>query len=198
MLPIQRIACFNSRVPSSHRSGSVRVAHAGKTLNVEPRRAPGAWPAEADAQDSKLRNDVIAERALCEMAHGQAGKCECRDVYHVRRDDAVPRQASLLREIVVAGAKSGQVDRHEAVLGAEGVARGKRVAIGKNVVDADRALIDDVTFIADIQIVVAVHARADDSRLPHHRAAAGHHAHVHIGLRNVGLQEELRSQVDVF
>src|SRR5438876_1193393 len=84
---------------------------------------------------------------VCEMAHGQAGKCECRDVYHVRRDDAVPRQASLLREIVVAGAKSGQVDRHEAVLGAEGVARGKRVAIGKNVVDADRALIDDVTFI---------------------------------------------------
>ena len=97
----------------------------------------------------------------------------------------------------MARAKSGQVDRHKAVLGAKGVARGKRIVIRKNMINANGALISDVTFIADVKIVVTVHACADDSRLSHHRASAGHHAHVHVWLRNIGLQKELCGQIDV-
>src|SRR6266850_123180 len=50
---------------------------------------------------------------------------------------------------------------------------------------------------AHVEIVITVHARADDSWLSHHRASAGHHAHVHVRLGNIGFEEELRGLVDV-
>src|SRR5437660_230403 len=157
-LPTEGIAALDGGVPSAHRRGGVGIAHAGITLHVKPRRPPGTRPAKAYAQNTQLRNDVVGVGALRKVAHGQARKGHRGDVYQVRRDNAVPGHAALLGKIVVAGAKAREVNGHESALGTERIPRRKRARGRENLVDAGRALVVDVMFVAHVEIIVAIDA----------------------------------------
>ena len=59
-------------------------------------------------------------------------------------------------------------------------------------INANSSLIADLELIANIHVVVAVGAGADDTRNTHVSGAARHrHAGYHVGLRNILLQESL-------
>ena len=196
-LPTEGIAALDGGVPSAHRRGGVGIAHAGITLHVKPRRPPGTRPAKAYAQNTQLRNDVVGVGALRKVAHGQARKGHRGDVYQVRRDNAVPGHAALLGKIVVAGAKARDVNGHESALGTERIPRRKRARGRENLVDAGRALVVDVMFVAHVEIIVAIDAGPNHPRCTHHRAAARHHAHRQVRLRDVFLEKELRRDAQV-
>ena len=71
MLPTELLTAFNDGVPGVHRRCSIRVTHAGESLDVEPGRAKRAGAAKADTLDAKLADDVIDEGILLLAVHGQ-------------------------------------------------------------------------------------------------------------------------------
>ena len=119
----------------------------------------------------------------------------------------VPRDASLLREVVVERSKAWQqradssrrhFSRHKSRLRPQRVSPGERV-------DARQIwsmrivpwLFTSSSLRASI-VVVAVHPRAHNARSSHRRGAAWHrHAHHQVRLRHIHLQESLSRCVDL-
>src|SRR5215467_1824313 len=94
-------------------------------------------------------------------------------------------------------AKTWQIDRHESALGAKRVARRERAVARKEVVDAGSTLIVDVMLVANVQVIVAVDAGANDAGRAIHSHAARNRAGCQIWLRDVFLKKELRSPANV-
>src|ERR1019366_10356826 len=59
VLPAQRVAPFQNRVPRVHRGGRLGIAESGITLDVEPWSAVRVRSAEADALNAQLRHDIV-------------------------------------------------------------------------------------------------------------------------------------------
>src|SRR5215472_1733595 len=97
----------------------------------------------------------------------------------------------------MARAKTRQIDGHESALGAKRIACREGALARKEVVDSGGALIVDVVLVAHVEVIVTVHARADDARGAIHSSAATHRARCQIGLRDVFLEKELRGCADV-
>ncbi len=106
-LPIESIAAFDNRVPGVHGGCEVVVAERSIALDIEVRRAPRRWAAKTGAGDAQFADDVIDVGALGEVAHDQAGGRNRSGVYHLRRNDVIPREDRILREIIVVEAKAG-------------------------------------------------------------------------------------------
>ena len=165
-----------------HGRGGESVSNAGITLDGEPRSAPGAFPAEADALDSQFGNDIVLAVVFRGVVHAQARNSERSRIQNSGRDHAVPGDVHVLRHVVVQYAESRQVLRRKAILTAYGVAANQTVSPIEDPIDAQRALVRYVMVIADIVVIVRIHSTTHDRRLAHHR-----HSHtIHqVGHRHV-------------
>src|SRR5689334_4514011 len=99
--------------------------------------------------------------------HRQARKSDRSQIDNVRADDASPANGTVLREVVVNRAEARQVLRREAALTAKRITRKQTIAAAERLIEANRCLISYVMLVADVEIVVAVDAGADDSRRAH-------------------------------
>src|SRR6266852_1625080 len=87
----------------------------------------------------------------------------------------VPGDSGLLRAVVKVDAESGKIfggGGHSAaggktILLAEGVAAEERVAIGKIVINANGALILEMSFVADVEVIVGVGGAAQHHHVRH-------------------------------
>src|SRR5690242_15658847 len=117
--------------------------------------------------------------------HRETRNSDRSEIHEVRTDYLSPTDGSVLRQVVVVSTKARQVLRREAAFTAEGIASEETVAAVQSLIEADRGLVSQMMFIADVEIVVAVHSRADDCRCSHHSHAATHHSHFQIRSRDV-------------
>ena len=198
-LPAQDITAFNDRVPGFHRRGGVSVAHTGISLHVKPWRSPRPWTAKSNTLNPKLGHDIVRVCAFRGVAHCQSRNTECRHIHHSRAYNSVPRDVSLLREIIVIRSESRQVDGHESVFAAQRIPCIDRVAVCKYVIHTRRPLVRAVHFVTCVDVVVAISTGANHAGLAHHRAATRHrasHVHVHARLGHVLLHKKLGCGVD--
>src|SRR5689334_6554988 len=149
--------------------------------------------------DAKLGDDIVGVSAFRGVTHGKPRNAEGGDVDHALAKDAAPGSASLLGKIVVSSSEAGKIDGHEAIFAAERITNREAVPCGEEMIDANGTLIGEMAGIAGIEEIVAVHARADDSRLAHHGGAARHAGapgHIDVGTRNILLHEQLGGSAD--
>src|SRR5580765_4586645 len=116
--------------------------------------------------------------------------CEPRDgdgphVRETRIDYAIPGDAYMLREVVVKGAESRQVLRHEPTLPADRIPYRDAVVRRENMIEAYGGLIGSVMLVASVEVIIAVHSCSDHRRGAHHCHSAAHHSHLHVGTGNV-------------
>ena len=177
------VTAFDNGVPGVHGGGSVTVAERGVALDIEVRCAPCAGAAEAYTLDAKLRDDIVFVGALGGVVHAESGDGEGGLVDGVRVENVVPAADASLAEIVVKIAEAGLVLRHEAVFVTGGVAEEGGIAVREILIEAKRALVGEVEFVADVEVVIGVDAGTEDGRRTHHRRAG--HAHTDVGTGRV-------------
>ena len=103
----------------------------------------------------------------------------------------------MLGEIIVIGSESGQVFRTESIFPAAGISSDQAVAIAKHMINADIGLIGVLHFIARVEVVVAIHARAKHRRSAHHgHATSTRHHGAGVWPRNVFLQKHACHRID--
>src|SRR6201993_201750 len=189
VLPGECIAEFQHGVPGMHGGGGKSVADTGVALNCKPGSAPGTRTAKADALNAELRDVVIHIVVLRGVVHGEARHSDGKGIDLAGGEGMVPGNDSLLSEIVEVGAEArqvfgrggGTVTGRKAAFRSKGITAEEDIAVDENVIDAEGALIVEVSFVADVEVVVGIRT-----------ARHGHH----VGLRKDLLQEGLELLVD--
>ena len=171
-----------------HGSGSKSVAHPRVALHTKPRSPPRPRTAEPDSLNAQRANDIVGSLILRSAVHRKARKRKRDSVDSVAPKNVVPRPHGLLGQIVEVHAKAGQVFRRgghaaargKAIFTASRVASQKSIAVREIMVHAQRTLVLNVMFGADIEVIVGV-------------GGARHH---HVRWRQILQQKAFQKRID--
>ena len=171
-LPRIGIPDLDRGVPGMHGRCGKSVTDSRVSLDGEPRGTPGVLASKPDSLNAQRANDVVGSVILRSAVHRKARKRKRDSVDSVARKNVVPRRHGLLGQIVEVHAKARQVFRRgghaaargEAIFAAGRVPRQKSIAVREIMVHAKGALVLNVVFGADIQVIVGIRG----ARHPHH------------------------------